>query len=123
MKMLVASFCLLAVWGCGGASAPVVNSQAVVGKWMLDLGDPVGITPSPTPPVVEFRVDGTYTQVFAGSQIDSTYEIKDGRLTAEAGIGIDLKKQFFPQNDNAGTLRLIEVGPPPAGVDFWRSIN
>jgi hypothetical protein len=53
--------------------------------------------------------------------VDSIYVVKDGTLTTELGIGMDLKKQFVPQNDNAGTLRLTEVGPPPAGTQFWRS--
>lgn len=88
---------------------------------MLDLG--ASEFPPPAPPTVEFRADGTYTQQFADSEFDSTYKFKDGVLVTEAGIGMDLKKQFIPQNDNAGTLKLTEIGPPPAGTQFWRSMN
>lgn len=122
MKIALAAFVVLALFGCGGTGVPSADSQTVVGKWLLDPGSG-GITPPPVPATVEFRADGSYTNLSAGSQVDSTYEVKDGVLTTEGGIGADLKKRFVLQNDNAGTLQLTEIGPPPTNSYFWRSIN
>ncbi|MEI7576837.1 MAG: hypothetical protein WCK51_08085 [Armatimonadota bacterium] len=121
MRIALAALLCLALVGCGGSTSQISNNSSVVGKWILDLG--ASELPPPVPPTVEFRADGTYTQRFSDSEFDSTYEFKEGILTTEAGIGLDLKKQFVPQNDNAGTLQLTEVGPPPSSVYFWRSIN
>lgn len=131
LNLLVPSIIIL-LSGCGGSS-PTESATPlpqVRGKWILDSGE---ITARSTvPPTVEFVPNpwgfgatetGTYIYTSASlGVVSSTYTLTKSQLFVSDGLG-NTEVSFLPESDGAGTLKLTALGPPPAQVQFWRSIN